>query len=134
MRELQVNGLPIDGKFDEMSTTDFAKSSDTFVLKPTDDEIFEFSAVKMEFDNKLDYKPITVKLFAHGKENAVKKLKDKGAEFIILNHPNDDGCGIDSNYNKVSILNSDGEQCNIKKDRKDRVAKQILDFIISKRV
>ena len=74
MRELQVNGLPIDGKFDEISTTDFAKSSDTFVLKPSKDEIFEFSAVKMEFDNKLNYKPITIKLFAHGVENAVKTI------------------------------------------------------------
>ena len=68
----------------------------------------------------------------NGKDNAISKLKDKGADFIILNHPDDDGCGIDSNYNKVSIFNKGGEQFNIKKDRKDRVAKQILEFIVSK--
>ena len=68
----------------------------------------------------------------NGKDNATKKLQDKGAEFIILNHPTDDGCGIDSNYNKVTILNNSSEEFIIKKDRKDRVAKKILEFIISK--
>ena len=68
----------------------------------------------------------------NGKDNATKKLQDKGAEFIILNHPTDDGCGIDSNYNKVTILNNSSEEFVIKKDRKDRVAKKILEFIISK--
>ena len=68
----------------------------------------------------------------NGKDNATKKLQDKGAEFIVLNHPTDDGCGIDSNYNKVTILNNSSEEFVIKKDRKDRVAKKILEFIISK--
>ena len=68
----------------------------------------------------------------NGKNNATKKLQDKGAEFIVLNHPTDDGCGIDSNYNKVTILNNSSEEFVIKKDRKDRVAKKILEFIISK--
>ena len=68
----------------------------------------------------------------NGKNNATKKLQDKGAEFIVLNHPTDDGCGIDSNYNKVTILNNSSEEFIIKKDRKDRVAKKILEFIISK--
>ena len=68
----------------------------------------------------------------NGKDNATKKLQDKGAEFIVLNHPTDDGCGIDSNYNKVTILNNSSEEFVIKKDRKDRVAKKILEFIIGK--
>ena len=59
-------------------------------------------------------------------------LSKKEVFFIILNHPDEDGCGIESNYNKVSIFNKGGEQFNIKKDRKDRVAKQILEFIVSK--
>ena len=28
-----------------------------------------------------------------GKKNALKKLKDKGADIIVLNHPSEDGCG-----------------------------------------
>ena len=67
-----------------------------------------------------------------GEANALEKLKSKGADYIVLNHPMDDGCGIDSNYNKVSILSNKYEQFDIKKDRKDRVARQILEFIISK--
>ena len=70
----------------------------------------------------------------NGKNNALAKLKDKGADYIVLNHPMDDGCGIESNYNKVSIFSKNNDQFDIKKDRKDRIAKQILEFIISKQV
>ena len=66
-----------------------------------------------------------------GKKNALKKLKDKGADIIVLNHPSEDGCGIDSNFNKVSILSSDNNSYEISKNRKDRVAKQILEFVIN---
>jgi phosphopantothenoylcysteine decarboxylase/phosphopantothenate--cysteine ligase len=68
----------------------------------------------------------------NGKNNALEKLKDKGADYIVLNHPMDDGCGIESNYNKVSVFSKNNDQFDFKKDRKDRVAKQILEFIISK--
>ena len=69
---------------------------------------------------------------SNGKQNALEKLKDKGADYIVLNHPMDDGCGIESNYNKVSIFSKNNDQFDIKKDRKDSVAKQILEFINSK--
>jgi len=68
---------------------------------------------------------------SNGKKNALKKLKDKGADIIVLNHPSEDGCGIDSNYNKVSILSIDNKSYEINKNRKDRVAKQILEFVIN---
>ena len=68
---------------------------------------------------------------SNGKKNALKKLKDKGADVIVLNHPSEDGCGIDSNFNKVSILSSDNNSYEISKNRKDRVAKQILKFVIN---
>ena len=68
---------------------------------------------------------------SNGKKNALKKLKDKGADVIVLNHPSEDGCGIDSNFNKVSILSRDDNSYEISKNRKDRVAKQILKFVIN---
>ena len=68
---------------------------------------------------------------SNGKKNALKKLKDKGADVIVLNHPSEDGCGIDSNFNKVSILSRDNNSYEINKNRKDRVAKQILKFVIN---
>ena len=69
---------------------------------------------------------------SEGKKNALKKLKDKGADIIVLNHPSEDGCGIESNFNKVSILSTDSNSYEITKNRKDRVAEQILKFIISR--
>ena len=69
---------------------------------------------------------------SNGKNNALQKLKDKGADIIVLNHPSEDGCGIDSNFNKVSILSSDNNSYEITKNRKDRVAKQILEFVINR--
>ena len=39
-----------------------------------------------------------------GEKNAKKKLAKKNADYIILNHPNEDNCGIESNYNKVTVL------------------------------
>jgi hypothetical protein len=73
-KELQLNGLPIEGKFDEISTHDFAENGSTFILKPDTDGILEFTGVKMDFDSKLEYKPIKVSLFAHGVEGAVSEV------------------------------------------------------------
>ena len=113
---INKSGVKIKSKSKNMSiemtpTRDIIKS----ISKNTDAQIIAFA---LETCN--------------GKDNATKKLQEKGAEFIILNHPTDDGCGIDSNYNKVTILNNSSEEFIIKKDRKDRVAKKILEFIISK--
>jgi len=73
-KELQLNGLPIEGKFDEISTHDFSDDGSVFVLKPEADQILEFTGVKMDFDSKLNYKPITVKLFAHGIAESVSEV------------------------------------------------------------
>lgn len=74
MKELQLNGLPIECTFAELSTHDFAENGSKFVLKPKADEILEFTGVKMDFDSKINYKTITIKMFAHGMENPVKTV------------------------------------------------------------
>ena len=66
-----------------------------------------------------------------GEKNARNKLINKGADYIILNHPNDDGCGIESNYNKVIILDAQNNKKEFKKDRKDRIATDIIKYIIN---
>ena len=76
-RQLQLNGLPIEGELDEISTHDFADNGAVFVLKPEAGEIFEFTGVKMDFDSKLIYKSITVSLFAHGVTDAVDSVEYK---------------------------------------------------------
>lgn len=79
MKKLQINGLPVNGVFDEISTSDFAESGETFVFKPQDNEIYELTGVKMFFDNKLVYKPIKVTFYAFDGSIVVveyNKLKD----------------------------------------------------------
>lgn len=102
-----------------------AKSSISLDLHPTTDIIKSLAKNTQA----------TIVAFAletsNGKKNALKKLKDKGADVIVLNHPSEDGCGIDSNFNKVSILSRDNNSYEISKNRKDRIAKQILKFVIN---
>ena len=65
-----------------------------------------------------------------GKENALKKMKNKNADFIILNYANEEGAGFNSNTNHVYIFSKNGKSIELKKDRKDRIADKILDWII----
>ena len=67
-----------------------------------------------------------------GEKNAKNKLVKKNADYIILNHPNEDNCGVDSNYNKVIIFDQNNNKQEFQKDRKDRIAKNIMQFIINK--
>jgi len=69
---------------------------------------------------------------SNGEDNAKNKLSNKGADYIILNHPNKDNCGIDSNYNKVVIFDKHNNKKEFKKDRKDRIANHVMKFIINK--
>ena len=66
----------------------------------------------------------------NGEKNALDKMTDKGADYIALNHPSKDGCGIESNFNMITLFSSDGGKTTIKKDRKDRIAQKILQHII----
>ena len=69
---------------------------------------------------------------SNGEKNAKNKLVTKGVDYIILNHPNKDNCGIDSNYNKVMIFDKHNNKKEFKKDRKDRIANSVMKFIIDK--
>ena len=69
---------------------------------------------------------------SNGEKNAKNKLSKKNVDYIILNHPNQDDCGIDSNYNKVIIFDKNNNKKEFQKDRKDRIARSIMKFIINK--
>ena len=68
----------------------------------------------------------------NGKLEALRKMKDKGADFIILNYANEEGAGFESSTNRVTIFSKTGEEVNLKKDRKDRIAGVILNTILKK--
>ena len=65
-----------------------------------------------------------------GEKNAKRKLINKGSDYIILNHPQKNGCGIDSNYNEVIIFDKNNNKKKIDKDRKDRIASDIMNYIL----
>ena len=66
----------------------------------------------------------------NGTTEAKRKLDDKGADFVVLNYANEIGAGFESNTNRVQIFSKTGDQKELKKDRKDRIAKRIFDFIL----
>ena len=67
----------------------------------------------------------------NSEENAIKKMMDKKVDYIALNHPTKDGCGIESNFNSIILFDKNGDKKIISKDRKDRVAKKMLEYIIN---
>ena len=64
------------------------------------------------------------------KENAVKKLKEKNADLIVLNSLNDEGAGFKNDTNKVTIFTRDGKEKKFGTKSKELVAKDIVDSII----
>ena len=68
----------------------------------------------------------------NGTEEALKKLKNKNLDFIILNYANEEGAGFDVNTNHVYIFSKDGQKKELKLNRKDRIAKSIIEYVSSK--
>ena len=66
----------------------------------------------------------------NGTTEAKRKLNDKGADFVVLNYANEVGAGFESNTNRVQVFSKTGYKKELKKDRKDRIAKRIFDFIL----
>jgi phosphopantothenoylcysteine decarboxylase/phosphopantothenate--cysteine ligase len=56
-------------------------------------------------------------------ENARKKLKEKGLDFVVANTP----AGLDSDTNQVTILSRDGQADRLEALPKEEVADRILD-------
>ena len=65
-----------------------------------------------------------------GEQEALKKLKTKKLDYIILNYANETGAGFDCNTNHVYIFSKDKHKYEIPLDRKDRVAKKIIEYIV----
>ena len=62
---------------------------------------------------------------------ALRKLKEKNADFIVLNSLNDKGAGFMKDTNKVTIFHKNGEKKAFKLKPKTEVAKDIVDQIVS---
>ena len=65
----------------------------------------------------------------HEEENALKKLKSKNLDFIILNTANNIDQGFDVDTNQVTIFSRSGEEIKSDIDTKTRIADFIWDNI-----
>ena len=65
----------------------------------------------------------------NGTINAKNKLINKNADYVILNYANKDGEGFNSNTNHVYVYGKDGSEIEFEKDRKDRIAEKIINWI-----
>lgn len=64
------------------------------------------------------------------KENALKKLREKNADFIVLNSLRHEGAGFAHDTNRISIFDKTGQEISFGLKSKDAVAEDILNTII----
>ena len=57
----------------------------------------------------------------------INQYFEKNHEF---NYANEKGAGFDSSTNRVTIFSKNGGKIELKKDRKDRIAQKIIDFVL----
>ena len=106
----------------EISNKKLKRSSKDLVLKltPTID-------VLKSIQNNTKAKIIAFALETHdGEKEAMRKLNEKKADYIILNYANEEGAGFESSTNRVIIFDKKGTKHELKKDRKDRIAEKII--------
>ncbi len=66
----------------------------------------------------------------NGEEEAKRKLQEKDVDFSVLNYANEEGAGFDSSTNRVIIFSKNGDRLELTKDRKDRIAEDIIKHIL----
>ena len=68
----------------------------------------------------------------HGAENALRKIKNKNLDMIVLNSLEDKGAGFGTDTNKITIYSKDGEKEEYELKSKDLVARDIMDAVIER--
>ncbi len=66
----------------------------------------------------------------NGEREAKRKMAAKGADHIVLNYANEPGAGFESSTNHVYVYSQNGNSAEFPTDRKDRIARKILNYII----
>ncbi len=65
-------------------------------------------------------------------KNSISKMKRKNCDLIIANNVSKKDIGFNSDYNKVSIIDNNGEISLIKKNRKSYIADKIVKIVLDK--
>ena len=95
-------------------------------LRKTKDILFSLGEIKTDKQVLVGFALET----NNEKLNALKKLKEKNADMIVLNSLKDPGAGFQNDTNKVTILKRNGKEANFETKSKALVAKDIVDSII----
>lgn len=66
----------------------------------------------------------------NAEENALKKLAEKKADYIVLNSLQDAGAGFEQDSNKITIFGKDGSKKTFETKAKSAVAEDILNSIL----
>ena len=66
-------------------------------------------------------------------EPARKKMRGKGADYIVVNRYDERGAGFESDTNHVWVLSKDGDEVELDSDTKPVVARKILEHIANDR-
>jgi phosphopantothenoylcysteine decarboxylase/phosphopantothenate--cysteine ligase len=66
----------------------------------------------------------------HEKEEAIRKLRTKNANFIVMNSLRDAGAGFEHDSNKATLFFQDGREKSFELQSKKALAKHIVDTII----
>ena len=66
------------------------------------------------------------------KDNAIKKLYEKNADFIVLNSLRDLQSGFGTDTNKVTVFGKDGFETSLSLQQKSQVAQQLVEILTAK--
>ena len=64
--------------------------------------------------------------------NAFSKLRQKNCDLIVVNDVSKKDSGLNSDYNRVSIINNSGETKVIKKNKKSFIANVLAEIVLEK--
>ena len=113
------------------SSQKIKKKSEEFSLelKKTKDILFEAGKRKSSSQTLVGFALET----NNEKENAIKKLRRKNADLIILNSTNDEGAGFGLDTNRITIFDKNGKEYKFPTKTKKEVAEDIVNTIIQYR-
>ncbi len=114
----------------EVSKNKIKKNSSTLQieLKRTKDILKYLGSIKKENQILVGFALET----ENEEQNAKEKLRQKNADFIILNSLNDKGAAFGSNNNKITIFDKDGDAHRFELKSKEAVAIDIVNTILKK--
>ncbi len=101
------------------------KRLDAVKLKPTEDILAALGKMKKDSQILVGFALET----DNEKENAVKKLRRKNLDMIVLNSLKDKGAGFGYDTNKITVINDNGSQVSFPLKSKKEVAADILNEI-----